>query len=152
VLLHPEAERAVKAIMLPVPMDPETRERWRETPLFRRRGGSKKAEGTVPEISRSWDTSSYRKAWLAAVQAVASSYPEVEGIWLRDLRKAAKTRMIEAGVSELVVNRILGHSDGVAGRYYKMTDTAQREALEALSVESCTPESYTGPGKATASQ
>ena len=47
--------------------------------------------------------------------------------------------MIDAGVSELVVNRILGHSDGVTGRYYKLTDTAMREALEALSVKGRTP-------------
>ena len=34
-----------------------------------------------------------------------------------------------------MVNRILGHSDGVAGRYYRMSDTAMREALEALTTE-----------------
>ena len=27
-------------------------------------------------------------------------YPDVEGMWLRDLRKVAKTDMIDAGVSE----------------------------------------------------
>ena len=42
--------------------------------------------------------------------------------------------MVDAGVSELVVNRILGHRDGVAGRYYKLSDSAQREALESLSL------------------
>ena len=40
----------------------------------------------------------------------------------------AETRMVDAGVSELVINRILGHSDGVAGRYYRMSDAAMREA------------------------
>lgn len=60
-------------------------------------------------------------------------------MWLRDLRKVAKTRMVDADVSELVVNRILGHSDGVAARYYRMSDAAMREALEALALENRTP-------------
>ena len=77
VLLHPEAERALRAIMLPVPMDPEARDQWRQTPVFRRRGS----------LLRPWDTSSYRKAWAAALEAVSESYPEVVGMWVRDLRK-----------------------------------------------------------------
>ena len=91
------------------------------------------------QAPRAWDTSSYRKAWAAALEAVSGAYPEVAGMWLRDTRKVAKTRMVNAGVSELAVNRILGHSDGVVGRYYKLTDSAMREALETLSLESRTP-------------
>jgi integrase len=128
VLLHPEAERALRAILLPVPMDPEARKQWRQTHVFRRRG-----------CLRPWDTSSYRNAWAAALEAVLGEFSEVAGMWLRDMRKVAKTRMVDAGVSELVINRILGHSDGVAGRYYRMSDAAMREALEALTLENRTP-------------
>ena len=49
-----------------------------------------------------------------------------------DFRKASKTCMVDSGVSELVVNRILGHSDGVAGRYYKLSEDAARNALSTL--------------------
>ena len=55
-------------------------------------------------------------------------------MWLRDFRATAKTVMIDAGASELVVNRILGHTDGVTGRYYRLSDAAMRRALDTLSV------------------
>ena len=58
---------------------------------------------------------------------------------LRDMRPIAKTRMIDAGITELPVNRILGHKNGVAARYYKMSDPKMREAPEPLTLESRTP-------------
>jgi len=58
----------------------------------------------------------------------------VAGAWLRDLRKVAKTKMVDAGAPELAVNRILGHRDGVTGRYYKLTNNAMQRALEALTL------------------
>ena len=74
------------------------------------------------------------------MRTLAPQYPELAGMHVRDLRSVAKTTMINARVSELAVNRILGHSDGVAGRYYELTDAVQREALGHLSTESRSPD------------
>ena len=55
-------------------------------------------------------------------------------MWLHDLRPTPKTRMIDAGHSELVVNRILGHQDGVADRYYTLSVKAIQHALESVTL------------------
>ena len=123
VLLHPEADRLLRAAMKPVPMDPAEREAWKALPISRRVGSSEP-----------WDASSYRKTWANIINAVAEEHPEVAGMRLRDLRKVAKTRMIDAGAPELTVNRILGHRDGVTGRYYRLTDAAMQRALESLTL------------------
>jgi len=130
ILLHPEAVAALRAVMRqkPTRFERDTLATWEQTPIFRRH-----------RSARPWDTSSFRKAWGHARKAAAIEHPEVGGMWLRDLRKVAKTRMIDAGASELVVNRILGHRDGVVGHYYTLTDEAMQEALGALSLESRTP-------------
>lgn len=123
-LLHPEAERHLRGIMKPVPIGKRARAEWAALPIFRRRRSTKP-----------WDKSSYIKAWANIRLAVKKDHPEVEKMWLRDLRKVAKTRMIDAGVSELVVNRILGHQDGVTGRYYQLTDEAMRRAFQYLTLK-----------------
>lgn len=80
-LLHPEAERALRAVMLPVPIVEQAREEWAVEAIFRRRGRG-----------GPWNESSYIKAWWHAVDAAKDEHPEVAGMWLRDLRKVAKTR------------------------------------------------------------
>jgi hypothetical protein len=132
VLLHPEAEADLRAIMLPVPMRAQERELWRRIPVFRQRGSGKP-----------WTRASYKKAWANSLRAAAKERSSLartaderslSEMWLRDLRTTAKTVMIDAGASELAVNRILGHKDGVAGRYYRLRDEAMREALDALTL------------------
>lgn len=122
ILLHPDVEANLREIMDPVPLDSTERDQWKRRPIFRRRGAE----------NRAWNQSSYVKAWRHTIAVAASGHPEVAGMWLRDFRVTAKTVMIDAGVSELVVNRILGHTDGVAGRYYRLSDAAMRSALETL--------------------
>ena len=110
--------------MDPVPLDRDERDEWKRRPIFKKRG----------RPGRSWDQSSYIKAWRHAVAAVVETHPKLKGMWLRDFRATAKTVMIDTGASELVVNRILGHKDGVTGRYYRLSDSAMRHALGLLSV------------------
>ena len=121
VLLHPEVERDLRAIMLPLPIDQVEREQWKRTPLFRKRGTRK-----------AWDKGSYKKAWKHTIEVASKQHPELAGMWLRDFRAAAKSIMIDGEAEELVVNRILGHQGGIPGRYYRQSDKAMRRALRAL--------------------
>jgi hypothetical protein len=100
-----------------------TAERTQIVRAVRRRGSDKP-----------WDRASYKRSWSAIRCAAKGTVPAVSEMWLRDVRPTAKMRMIDAGVSELVVNRILGHQDGVAGRYYKLSDAAMQQALEVLTL------------------
>jgi len=119
--LHPEAVAYLKAIMLPEPLAKTERKRWRQTPIFRRRGA-----GGEP-----WNQYSYAKAWAG----VRSTVPGVEGMWLRDLRATARTVMTNARIPEPVIRRYLGHSLGVSESYYEPAMADLREAAESLALE-----------------
>ena len=70
----------------------------------------------------------------------AAKRAEVEGVSFHKLRHAAASRLIDAGLSPVVVAKILGHTDGtVTLRVYahlfdrQMTDEAVRLALAGAS-------------------
>jgi integrase len=120
--LHPEAVDAVKAIM----RDPDD---W----LFVRK---------VEDDERPWDRYTYRKAWVNILDAVAKDHPEVADMWVRDLRSTFETRLIDAGVHDLVVKRLMGHAkDGrdMTARYYELTEDPARKAILNLSLGSPAP-------------
>ncbi len=122
--------------MDPVPLDCGERERWKERPIFRRRGSDK-----------AWDKSSYAKTWWNVIVEVSKDAPELAGMWLRDLRSVAKTVMIDAAVPSEVTKTILGHKPSVADGYYRLTDSAMREALEALTLDAEEPAAVLAAGQ-----
>jgi hypothetical protein len=124
ILLHPEVESDLRMIMLPVPMAERAREKWAKTPVFCKRGRTRKP----------WDSHSYRKAWSAIRCAVGKQSSEIADMWLRDFRPTAKTVMVDAGVPSETTKAILGHKGNVADGYYRLTDNAQQRALETLSL------------------
>ncbi len=56
----------------------------------------------------------------------------IQGLRFHDLRHTAATRMIESGVSIVVVSKILGHSDIKMTMRYSHPDSSLREAVETL--------------------
>ncbi len=124
--LHPEAERYLREILEPVPIGKEDRERRDEALIFRR---SLRSGGSAP-----WDKSSYQKTWNNVRDRVAGDHEQIAGLWLRDLRKVAKTRMVEAGVPEEITKAILGHRGSVADGYYIRNRDAMQRALEILTL------------------
>lgn len=137
--LHPEAETALRAIMLPEPMDEDARAEWAATPIFRRRGGSE-----------AWDRNSYRKAWGHAITFAGKTYPELKGMVLRDFRKTMRTRLTDGRVPDLTVKAIGGWSRGdVSADYYECSPTAMRKALELLTLRAQTVDRNRGPEEST---
>jgi integrase len=132
--LHPEAARYLRPLLLPVPMDKDERERWARTPVFRKMPG-KLGKGRKRQDVR-WDRSSYAKAWANALAAVAKDRQELAGLWLRDLRKIARTYMVGARVHPDVIRKIMGHADRKAeDRYFVPTDEDLRAGLSVLSLD-----------------
>ena len=119
--LHPEAAKAIRALVLPEPRDEGARATWAETPLFR----TKTKKGAV----RRWDRSSYRKAWLKAVDTVLEKHPDARGMVLRDMRKVFRTRLTDGRVPEPTIQILMGHVRGVSARYHKPDATQLREAI-----------------------
>ena len=72
------------------------------------------------------DRHSYKSAWEKTLSAVTEDSVaedgtkrpaprlELAGMILRDFRPTAKTVLIDAGVPEITVDKILGHKGGVA--------------------------------------
>lgn len=119
--LHPEAEEALRAIMLERPKGERGLDAWRATPIFR------SVDGTA------WDRHSYRKPWKALMVAVAAEFPRLSGMVLRDLRTAASTTMRAAGVDGAIAAKILGHSEAMnASAYTVATDETSRRAILSL--------------------
>ena len=75
VVLHPEPVEALWGGMQPRPGSVEALARWKQSPIFKKRGRSKAI-----------DKSSYRKAWATAIKAASQGHLEVAGMWLRDFR------------------------------------------------------------------
>ncbi len=119
--LHPEAEVALRAIMLPRPEGGPALEIWKLVPIFRKRASVKP-----------WDRSSYRKGWSNTLKTVCVAHPELAGMWVRDFRSTARTVMTDAGVPEVALRRVLGHSVDVSGGYYRVTEDMHRKAILAL--------------------
>ncbi len=126
--LHPEAEDALKTIMLPEPIDRAARTAWAREPIFRMR------RRRDLEVTKPWDRNSYRKAWWTVRRALVEQHPEIDNLVLRDLRTTAKTVMIDEGHPELTVDKILGHADSVRSGYYRANLRKMREALDALTL------------------
>lgn len=130
--LHPEAAGALRGIMLEEPDDPTKREAWAETPIFRRRDGS------------CWDRNTYRKAWGATIEAVRKDHPDLTGMWVRDLRKAAITDMRACGTDAAVAAKVAGHSAAMSDHYTQATDPLAVRAVLSLGAKSYT-DLYTEP-------
>lgn len=60
--------------------------------------------------------------------------PELAGLWCRDLRKVAKTLIVDAGAPTETTKAILGHRGDVADGYYRARFDAMQRALEALTL------------------
>ena len=75
---------------------------------------------------------------------MAKDHPELSGLWLRDLRKAGRTAMTDAGVPEPAIRRLLGHSLDVSQGYYELTVEAAEAAVLTLSLGSDAPPSAAG--------
>ncbi len=56
----------------------------------------------------------------------------IKGLRFHDLRHTAATRMIEKGVSIVVVNKILGHADLKTTMRYAHPDDSLKDAVEKL--------------------
>ncbi len=115
-------------VLAPEPsrFDKRAWEAWRRTPIFRKDG-----------TTEPWDRYSYKKAWRNALAVVTETYPDedVAGLWLRDLRKVAKTRMVRACVHPNVINVFLGHRSGAAEEVYFVPELDDlRPAAEALAL------------------
>lgn len=130
--LHPDAEPDLRAILLPRPVresypSAEAFEaalsRWTTAPIFPMRT----RDGRSVPMNRH----SYRKAWHATRQKVAKEQnaPEVLGMWLRDVRKAAITGMRERGTDSAVASKVAGHSEEMSFHYTQATDAAARAAI-----------------------
>ncbi len=121
--LAPEAVPFLRAAMDDEPsrFDREGRARWAERPIFRKRKGGEP-----------WDRSSYRKAFAAARSTVEG----LEGMVLRDLRPAARTRLTDARIPEPTIKRFLGHAVSVSEHYYECSMDALRLAAAALTLKS----------------
>jgi site-specific recombinase XerD len=119
--LHPAAEDALRAIMIERPKDERRLDAWRATPIFRSLDGD------------AWDRHSYRKPWKALMVAVATEFPRLSGMVLRDLRTAASTTMRSSGVDGAIAAKILGHSEGMNAKAYTVaTDESSRRAILSL--------------------
>lgn len=57
---------------------------------------------------------------------------EIEGLRFHDLRHTAATRMVEAGISIVAVNKILGHADLKTTMRYAHPDNSLVDAVESL--------------------
>jgi hypothetical protein len=75
---------------------------------------------SVGKRPAAWDRDSYKKAWRNVLAVVTEAYPDdsLAGLWLRDLRKVAKTRMVRARVHPNVINAFLGHRPRAAEEVY----------------------------------
>jgi len=118
--LHPEAAEALRQIMRPGAKKSE--------PIFAKR------KDKESDPSRPWDKASYKKAWTLILGAVIDEHPELEGMWLRDLRKTFRTRLTDAKIPEPTIMRLMGHSLGVSMSYHVLTPEGEREAMNALTV------------------
>ncbi len=113
---------ALKAIM--PPRFGLRHEDWLRAPVFRQQGTGK-----------AWTKSSYTKGWAAVKEALAGDYPEIAGMWLRDLRVVARTVLRRSGIASEVSRRFLGHSAvDVDADYDRVTVSDLRGAAEALHI------------------
>ncbi len=132
--LHPEASRVVRSILRPVPIDKAMREEWARTPVFRKARGRLKGGRGEEEVP--WDRDSYSKAWANVMAVVGLKSPSLAGLWLRDLRKVARTYMVEARVHPDVIRKIMGHADRKSeDRYFVPTDRELQKGLAALGLD-----------------
>jgi hypothetical protein len=120
--LHPEAAKALAAVMLPEPQGAGERKAWAETPLFRTR--------TKKGVPRAWSGDSYKKAWANIIEAV----PAAEGMVFRDLRKVFRTRLTAARVPEPTIRLLMGHTLNVSERYNVPEDSELRDAILTLPI------------------
>lgn len=115
--VHPAAFPALRGIMLPRPADSDAPSLWMETPLFRRRDGTP------------WTRQSYRDRWQKIRAHVATQYPEVARMWVRDFRSTATTEMRSQGASASTTAKVQGHSAEMSYRYVEATDEAHEAAI-----------------------
>lgn len=59
-------------------------------------------------------------------------WANINGLRFHDLRHTAATRMVESGVSIVVVSRILGHADLKTTMRYAHTEDSLKDAVENL--------------------
>ena len=118
--LHPEAERALRAAMLPEPEDAGERAVWSLRPVFQRLDG------------KPWEQSSYRSHWRKLRGRLVKRWPDLAGIRLRDLRNAAITDMRDRGADPAAVAKLAGHSERMNAHYTQVTGPAAREAVMSL--------------------
>lgn len=112
--LHPEAEAALRSIM---PDDPAS-----DAYIFPRRG----------KPGEPWKRTSYRKAWIATLEAVSEEHPRLKGMWGRDWRKAAIIDMRAAGTDGTIAGKLAGHSTQMSNHYTQARDQHTRAAVALL--------------------
>jgi integrase len=128
------AELKTPAARRRIPLSPEIRD---ELIAHRLRSGYSGNEDPI-FASRTGTPLTHRNVTRRGFEAAAKK-AGVEGVSFHKLRHAAASRLIEAGLSPVVVARILGHSDAtVTLRVYahlfdrERTDEAVRRALEGI--------------------
>ena len=84
---------------------------------------------TRPSGGGQWKKDNYRRLWATTLEMVSKDYPELSGMWLRDLRKAAISDMRRRGTDGAVASKIAGHSQEMSFHYTQATDPATREAI-----------------------
>jgi hypothetical protein len=140
--LHPEAEEALAAVMLPRPVrkpgeSPEDFEArlstWAAAPVFRKGNG----RSTKP-----WDRFSYRKIWRDVLAAVSEKHPRLKTMVFRHGRNAAITDMRAAGTDGAIAGKLVGHSEVQDFEYVQAQGKHAREAI--LSLGSTQPTVHRG--------
>ena len=131
VLLHPDACEALRPIL-----DPDA---GPDVPVFRKR-----------RSGLSWSRHTYQGQWTKTVAKAAEQYPELAGMWMRWLRKTARTVMTSSKVPEPTIRCIMAHALDVSMSYYELTDQDEIEAILCLgATPGATPQvadiAYTAP-------
>ena len=89
-----------------------------------------------------WDRASYHVLWQKTLKVVLREYPELANLVVRDFRATARTAMTDAGVPEVAIRAILGHTSRDASEgYYRGTHPTMRAAV--LTLDGKKP--YTSP-------
>lgn len=134
--LHPEAEAAVAAIMLPRPTKllgesdvayQGRLEEWGNATVFRRRDGA-------PWRGRA----SYADAWADVLGRAAERFPRLRGMWLRDFRKAGITDGRARGMDSAIMAKLAGHSPAMSDHYTQAPTELAIEAIRRLGASPAT--------------